>query len=135
MFGLLKRKPKQPRAVRKIFKDLEKSEKQTSKMMAERNDSVKLFHKAHKLEKEGKLDRALSIYMKNLKLYGPKFHNSNHYKRPAIVLEKLGRYDEALNLCSEALGLSIEHSKTKADFDKEFKPRRNRLMKKIDKTK
>ena len=135
MFGLCKRKPKQPRAVRKIFQDLEKIEKQTDKIMAERNHSVKLFHEAHKLEKEGKVDKALSIYMKNLKLYGAKFHNSNHYKRPAIVLEKLGRYDEALNLCTEALELSGQSTKTKADFSKEFIPRRNRLMKKIDKAK
>ena len=71
--------------------------------------------------------------MKNLKLYGSQFHNPNHYKRPAIVLEKLGRYDEALNLCSEALELSGQSTKTKANFDKEFKPRRNRLMKKIRK--
>lgn len=66
-----------------------KREKQTDKVMAERNDSVKLFHKENKME----------------------------------------------SLCSEALELPLQHSKTKANFAKEFIPRFNRLMKKIDKAK
>ena len=67
MFKVL-RERKDRKMIKKSFKDLKKREKETSRRMAQLDTSLKLFRKAHKLEKQGKLDKAIALYKKNLQL-------------------------------------------------------------------
>ncbi|MDI9413381.1 MAG: hypothetical protein QM401_07385 [Bacillota bacterium] len=125
-----RKKRKNKKILKKIFKEQDKQLSKSNKILDKRNKSVQLFNEAHKIEKLGNLDKALSMYRKNIRLYGDLHFNTDHYKRPAIILEKMGRFQEALDICEEALSLPIEHRKTRSNFDREFKPRRNRLIKK-----
>ena len=52
------------------------------------------FKRARLLEKEGKADEALEIYMRILRNYTPR--GILYYERPAIILERAGEYDDAI---------------------------------------
>lgn len=88
----------------------------------------KLHEKAHSMEREGDLEGALEIYLKNLKNHPD---GTVYFDRPCIVLEKLGRYEEAIELCNQALE-RIDKKKMNCDSDSYYK-RRDRLRKKIEK--
>ena len=91
----------------------EKREKELAKF-----DRVLALHKeAHDLEKQGKLEEAITLYLENLKEHPD---GTVYYERPCIVLEKLGRYDEAINICNMALQ-RIRSGKMHANSDSFFK--------------
>lgn len=102
----------------------EKQEKEQAKF-----DRVLALHKeAYDLEKQGKLEEAITLYLKNLKEHPD---GTVYYERPCIALEKLGRYDEAINICNMALQ-RIRSGKMHANSDSFFK-RIERLEKKRSK--
>lgn len=53
-----------------------------------------LYEKAHSFEKAGDLERALDYYYWILYVFYP--IGTLYYERPAIICEKLKRYDEAI---------------------------------------
>lgn len=54
------------------------------------------FLKAKDLEKAGKIEKALSMYMDVINNYNPE--GSSYYERPAIMLEKIKDYKRALSI-------------------------------------
>lgn len=55
---------------------------------------------AYACEKSGDYEKALTLYTENLKLNPT---GTVYYDRPCIMLEKIGRYDEAVEICLQAL--------------------------------
>ncbi len=88
----------------------------------------KKYDTAHGLEKEGKFEEALSLYLEIVKKNPD---GTAYFDRPCIVLEKLGRYDEAIALCNQALE-RISSGKMSADPESYHK-RISRLEKKKSK--
>lgn len=60
-----------------------------------------LYEQAQLLEKNSEVEKALEIYLSILENYEP--IGISYYERPAIILEKLKRYKEALGVCDLAL--------------------------------
>ena len=88
------------------------------------------YNKARELERNGRLDKALSIYLSILPLQPG---GTLYYERPCILLEKMHRYEDALYVCE----LAIERIQKKA-FNADLEPfekRKARLEKKIIKEK
>lgn len=83
------------------------------------------FEKARTLEKEGKLEEAAELYKKNVK-YG---EGTVYFDRPCIVLEKLGRYEEAIEICNIAID-KINKGKFNADVNS-YINRKERLYAKM----
>ncbi len=69
-------------------------------------EMIRLTEKAKKMDKLGNSDAALEIYLEILDKYEP--HLYINFERPAILLEKNKRYEEALEICEKALEL-IQH--------------------------
>lgn len=88
-----------------------------------------LYEKARNFEKTNDIDGALRIYFDILNKYIPE--GSSYYERPCIILEKLKRYDEAIEICNLAI-TRIEHYKFNFPAD-DFKNRLERLIKKKNK--
>lgn len=88
-----------------------------------------LYEKARNLEKINNIDGALSIYFNVLNKYIPE--GSAYYERPCIILEKLKRYDEAIEICNLTI-TRVEHYKFNFSAD-DFKKRLERLIKKKNK--
>lgn len=88
-----------------------------------------LYEKARDLEKKNDIEGALAIYLNILYRYIPE--GSSYYERPCILLEKLKRYDEAIEICNLAI---TRVEKYNFHFSKEdFVKRLDRLIKKKNK--
>lgn len=95
----------------------------------EKHEKIIMLHeKAHDLERDGDLEGALELYIKNLESHPD---GTVYFDRPCIVLEKLGRYEEAIELCNQALE-RIDKKKMNCNPGSYYK-RRDRLWKKIEK--
>lgn len=68
--------------------------------------SIALFEAAYSAEKSNNFEEALLLYRMNIALYAPA--GMAHYSRPAIMLEKLKRYQEAIEICQLALKRIID---------------------------
>ncbi|MGB3367426.1 MAG: tetratricopeptide repeat protein [Acidaminobacteraceae bacterium] len=66
-------------------------------------EMFKLVEKAKTLERIGNENKALEVYLDVLKNYTP--NTSDAYERPAVILERKKRYDEALKICENAIEL------------------------------
>lgn len=93
------------------------------------------YQKARELEKKGKIDEALKIYLKNLKECPP---GTDYYVRPCIILEKKHEYARAIEICDIAIKLCREGRfdlKKEGHFksEDEFAYRKERLIKKLEK--
>ncbi len=88
-----------------------------------------IYETARKYEKESNIEVALELYLTILKKYMP--IGAAYYDRPAIILEKLKRYDEAIKVCDLAIKNQMEYN---LHFDKEsFEHRKMRLIEKLNK--
>ena len=111
------------------LEEYNRRQKEKQKKEQAKFDRVLALHKeAYDLEKQGKLEEAITLYLKNLKEHPD---GTVYYERPCIALEKLGRYDEAINICNMALQ-RIRSGKMHANSDSFFK-RIERLEKKRSK--
>lgn len=105
----------------------EKKEKRTDK------NFYRIFNpyqKARELERKGKIDDALKIYLKLLIECPP---GTEYYTRPCIILEKKHEYLQAIEICDLAIK-SIREERYQAD-ESEFTHRKNRLLSKLEKQK
>jgi len=66
-------------------------------------EMFKLVEKAKTMERIGNENKALEIYLDVHKKYTP--NTSDAYERPAVILERKKRYDEALKICEKAIEL------------------------------
>lgn len=106
---------------------------QDAKSQREEKNFNKVFHKyqkARELEKSGKVDNALEIYIKILENCPP---GTDYYIRPCIILEKKHLYAQAIQICDLAIK-NIRIGRFNAD-ENEFLHRKDRLLKKIEKAK
>lgn len=87
------------------------------------------YEQAREIERQGDLERALTIYLDIIKYCSPE--GTVYYERPAIILEKLGKYKEAIRVCERAIK-KINNVTFHAD-PQEFQKRIDRLNKKIRK--
>lgn len=74
----------------------------------------KLQEKAKRMERFGKDTEALDIYMEIHEKFFP--NTSDLYERPAVILEKKQRFEEALALCEKAIE-RIENNKVSGTVD------------------
>lgn len=86
-----------------------------------------IYQLALALEKTGDYAKAVSLYMQILNKHIP--HGTAYYERPAIILEKMAKYKEAVVICNLAIS-AIENRLFNADIEP-FVKRRTRLEKKI----
>ena len=84
------------------------------------------FQKAREAERAGRYEEALTAYLEILDEYEPA--GTVYYERPAILLEQLGRFDEAIEVCNRAIR-AIEREQMHANPD-EFQRRIDRLREK-----
>lgn len=106
---------------------------QDAKSQREEKSFNKVFNKyqkARELEKLGKVDNALEIYLKILENCPP---GTDYYIRPCIILEKRHQYTQAVEICDLAIK-NIRIGRFNAD-ENEFLHRKSRLLKKIEKNK
>lgn len=104
---------------------------QDAKSQREKKNFDKVFNsyqKARELEKSGKTDDALEIYLKILENCPS---GTDYYIRPCIILEKKQQYAQAVELCDLAIK-NIRIGRFNAD-ENEFLHRKNRLLKKMQK--
>ncbi len=89
----------------------------------------KLHERAKRMERLGNDDEALNIY---LQIHEDFFANtSDLYERPAVILEKKHRFDEAIALCQKAIAL-IQDDKitgTVEQFEKRIRKIEERMGK------
>lgn len=105
---------------------------QDAKSQREEKSFSKVFNKyqkARELEKSGKEDNALEIYLKILENCPP---GTDYYIRPCIILEKRHQYSQAVEICDLAIK-NIRIGRFNAD-ENEFLYRKNRLLKKLEKS-
>ena len=86
------------------------------------------YKQARNIEKEGKLDGALSIYLQLLENCPP---GTDYYIRPCIILEKKKEFTKAIEICDFAIE-NIRQGRFNAD-ENEFLKRKERLVKKRNK--
>jgi tetratricopeptide (TPR) repeat protein len=67
------------------------------------NEYYHIFERAQRLERAGNDDKALELYLEIHENYQPNL--SQAYERPAIILEKKRRYDEAIDMCEKAISM------------------------------
>lgn len=79
---------------------------------------------ARELERKARYEDALNIYDLILKVFEPR--GTLYYERPAILLERMGRYDEAIVICNRAIRV-IEAKLFHGDAEP-FRRRRARLL-------
>ena len=79
---------------------------------------------ARNLERQARPKEALNIYRAILLAFVPR--GTLYYERPAILLEHMGRYDEAIVICDRAIKV-IEARLFHADAEP-FKNRKARLL-------
>ncbi|MBN2898522.1 MAG: hypothetical protein JXO44_07090 [Clostridia bacterium] len=93
----------------------------------EMNQMLQLNEKAKKMDRLGNEDAALEIYLEILEHYQP--HLYMNFERPAIILEKKRRFQEALEICQKALEL-IENERISGDAEK-CQSRIDKLLEKV----
>lgn len=93
-------------------------------------EQFKLLKRAKKLEEMGSIDRALELYMQLHDQYNP--NTSDAYERPAIILERKKKYEEALSLCHKAIE-QINNDKMSGTVDK-FEKRIDHIEEKLKTT-
>ncbi|HDK7162141.1 TPA: hypothetical protein PTV34_003508 [Clostridium botulinum] len=99
------------------------------KTLLEHNKIYALYESARSLEKGNLFELALEKYSEILTNYIPT--GTLYYERPAILLEKLKRYEEAIKICDLAIKNQQENG---LHFPKEeFEHRKDRLVKKLNK--
>ncbi len=91
-------------------------------------EMFKLVEKAKTMERVGNENKALEIYLDLLENYTP--NTSDAYERPAIILERRKRYDEALKICETAIEL-INDNKLGGTVAK-FEKRIEKIQSKMD---
>lgn len=101
-------------------------EREPERWEIEHKEYFPVYQKAVKLEKASDLEKALSLYMQILRKYVP--HGTVYYERPAIILERMGRYKEAIAICNMAIS-ALEKRLFNADIEP-FLKRKVRLEKK-----
>jgi len=79
------------------------------------NQMFQLNEKAKAMDRLGNEDKALEIYLEILEKYHP--HLLANFERPAIILEKKKRYEEAIEICEKAIQL-IEEEKISGDKER-----------------
>lgn|GEM_PF-2488279 len=79
---------------------------------------------AREIERYGMWAEALDIYYLILRVFEP--YGTAYYERPAILLERMGRYDEAIGICDRAIKV-IEAELFRADAEP-FRKRKARLL-------
>ncbi|MGE5571658.1 MAG: hypothetical protein ACM3ZU_01375 [Bacteroidota bacterium] len=89
----------------------------------EHREYYPMYEQAQDLERQGRLEEALSIYMRILSDYTPR--GTVYYERPAIILERLGQFDRAIAICKRAIKV-IEAGLFRADVEP-FERRKVRL--------
>ena len=91
---------------------------------------IKMYEKARTLEKTD-VDQAIEIYKEILRITKPE--GTSYYERPAILLEKQKRFDEAIEVCNIAFeNVKIFNKQTRECILLEMGKRRERLLKKSD---
>lgn len=60
------------------------------------------YHAAREYEKEGRIDEAIELYLINIE-ENPTSLGIDHYERAATLLEKRGRYAQAIEVCEKAM--------------------------------
>lgn len=90
-------------------------------------EQFKLYKRAKKLEEMGNTDRALDLYLELHEKYDP--NTSDAYERPAILLERKKRYEEALALCEAAIE-EINNDRVSGTVDK-FNRRKESILEKL----
>jgi len=88
-----------------------------------------LYQKARELEKSGQYEEAINIYVTILDKYAPAA--TDYYERPAILLERIGRFAEAAAICKRLLARHREHGEFGAETAQDFTKRLNRLNRKL----
>ncbi len=71
-----------------------------------------MYETARMWERAGNVEGALALYKEILKRFSPT--GMLYYERPAILLERLGRYPEAIAICERAIR-SIEAKRWHGD--------------------
>jgi len=92
----------------------------------EAEDYIPRLDEARSLEKLGDIEGALKVYLDIIEQYNP--IGTVYYERPAIILERLGRLEQAISVCEKALA-NPYLEKSWSLFEK----RLNRLKKKTNK--
>jgi len=89
----------------------------------------KLHEKAKRMERLGNDTEALSVY---LQIHENFFANtSDLYERPAVILEKKHRFEEAIEMCQKAIGL-IQEEKISGTVE-QFEKRITRIKERMEK--
>lgn len=78
-------------------------------------EQYKLLKSAKKVEQMGNVDRALDLYLELHDRYDP--NTSDAYERPAILLERKKRYQEAHDMCVSAIE-EIENDRISGTVEK-----------------
>ena len=81
----------------------------------EMNEMFQLNEKAKAMDRLGNEDKALEIYLEILERFHP--HLLANFERPAIILEKRKKYEEAIAICEKAIKL-IEEEKISGDKER-----------------
>lgn len=89
-----------------------------------------IYKKALALEKRGKIEEALQSYLYILQEYLP--IGTVYYTRPAILLERKGDYELAIQICNQAIKVANASSHYHFSED-EFLHRKERLNAKLAK--
>lgn len=91
------------------------------------SEMFKLVEKAKTMERIGNENKALEIYLDLLENYTP--NTSDAYERPAIILEKKKRFDEALKICEHAIELINDNKLggTVSKFEKRIEKLKERM--------
>lgn len=92
-------------------------------------EQFKLLKRAKKLEQMGNTDRALDLYLELHERYEP--NTSDAYERPAVLLERKKRYQEAFDMCKSAIE-EIENDRMSGTVDK-FQKRLDSINEKMAK--
>jgi len=97
------------------FNLIEKYRKELSKI---ENNWVNRNLKGIKLEKEGKIDKAIKLYEKNIE---EEFDGSHPYERLAIIYKKKGLFDDEIRILRKAKGrMNEEKLKRRLEKAKEI---------------
>lgn len=89
-----------------------------------------IYEEARILEKNGQIEKALPLYIEILNNYTP--CGTSYYERPAIILERLNRFEEAIAICDKAIN-AINNNFFNGDKSA-FEKRKERLYKKLNKS-
>ncbi len=93
------------------------------------------YHAAREYEKEGKINEAVELYLENIR---ENFSlGMDHYERALTLLEEVGRYELAIEICERAMkpgAIKFDESlrgRAREYVELEFGSRLNRLKRKL----